>query len=43
MMETGDKAANTQMEGRIAIKLIQENRDESMKGGWGENEQQKGR
>lgn len=25
MMKTGDKAANTQMEGRIAIKLIQEN------------------
>lgn len=23
-METGDNAANTQMEGRIAIKLIQE-------------------
>lgn len=38
MMETGDKAGNTQMEGRIgrvAIKLIQENGGERIKGGWG--------
>lgn len=35
MMKTGDKAANTQMEGRIAIKLIQENGGERMKSGRG--------
>lgn len=34
MMETGDKAETAQMEGRTAIKLIQENGGERMKGGW---------
>lgn len=31
MMETGDKASNAQMEGRMAIKLIQEKGGERMK------------
>lgn len=35
MMEMGDEAANMQMEWRIAIKLIQENGGERMKGRWG--------
>lgn len=43
MAETGDEGANTQMEGRIAIKLIQENGGGRMKGGRGKKEQQKGR